>query len=279
MLPDGRQRPLARAAAHYAECLGGALPALDECNPEAAASLLAADCAELQAQPDSRADGYGNWACLWNNCFWDMSASLLESRSHMGLAGYPVAYNDRSVSTTNRNGGFGWSGLWYDTTYTIYVGTSGGEWLECGTASLADVGQEYGPAIYRPVFIVTVDEAFEPVSCSKGADRRVVERAEPSGEETDVIATGTLARGEEVRFATPELQAGAYRIEMTGTGDADLYVRVERRADDRGLRLLALARQLARDLRGRARRARGRPRHDTGASNTSTFELRVTPRD
>ncbi|MDF1561818.1 MAG: PPC domain-containing protein [Deltaproteobacteria bacterium] len=38
--------------------------------------------------------------------------------------------------------------------------------------------------------------------------------------------SGTLARAEEARFETPTLPAGAYLFEMTGTGDADLHVRV-----------------------------------------------------
>ena len=37
---------------------------------------------------------------------------------------------------------------------------------------------------------------------------------------------GTVTRGQEVREATPTLPAGKYRFTMTGTNDADLYVRV-----------------------------------------------------
>jgi hypothetical protein len=37
--------------------------------------------------------------------------------------------------------------------------------------------------------------------------------------------SGTVARNVETRFATPELAAGTYRFAMTGTADADLYVR------------------------------------------------------
>jgi hypothetical protein len=37
---------------------------------------------------------------------------------------------------------------------------------------------------------------------------------------------GTVARGAEKRFETPVLPAGDYTFETTGTGDADLYVRV-----------------------------------------------------
>ncbi len=37
--------------------------------------------------------------------------------------------------------------------------------------------------------------------------------------------SGTIARDEEVHFSTPKLAAGRYVFEMTGTDDADLYVR------------------------------------------------------
>ncbi len=37
---------------------------------------------------------------------------------------------------------------------------------------------------------------------------------------------GAVARNEEHRFETPVLPAGSYRFEMTGSGDADLYVRI-----------------------------------------------------
>jgi hypothetical protein len=36
---------------------------------------------------------------------------------------------------------------------------------------------------------------------------------------------GTVARAEEKRYETPELQPGSYTFSTTGTGDADLYVR------------------------------------------------------
>jgi hypothetical protein len=46
-------------------------------------------------------------------------------------------------------------------------------------------------------------------------------------EEWDGLAeAGTLAANQEVRFATPTLAAGTYAFTMTGTDDADLYVRV-----------------------------------------------------
>ena len=37
--------------------------------------------------------------------------------------------------------------------------------------------------------------------------------------------SGTLAKDEEVRFSTPTLAVGRYVVSITGTGDADLYVR------------------------------------------------------
>ncbi len=38
--------------------------------------------------------------------------------------------------------------------------------------------------------------------------------------------SGSLARGEEAHFETPVLAAGRYRFSITGSGDADLYVRI-----------------------------------------------------
>jgi hypothetical protein len=37
---------------------------------------------------------------------------------------------------------------------------------------------------------------------------------------------GTVAKAEEKRYETPKLAAGSYLFNLTGTGDADLYVRV-----------------------------------------------------
>lgn len=43
---------------------------------------------------------------------------------------------------------------------------------------------------------------------------------------TGLDESGALGTTEEARFATPELPAGRYLFEMTGSGDADLYLRV-----------------------------------------------------
>ena len=43
---------------------------------------------------------------------------------------------------------------------------------------------------------------------------------------TGLDATGTVAAGTEKRFVTPALPPGAYTFTMTGSGDADLYVKV-----------------------------------------------------
>ncbi len=37
---------------------------------------------------------------------------------------------------------------------------------------------------------------------------------------------GTVKRSETQSWATPTLAAGTYQFDMTGTGDADLYVRI-----------------------------------------------------
>ncbi|HET6581974.1 MAG TPA: PPC domain-containing protein [Nannocystaceae bacterium] len=42
---------------------------------------------------------------------------------------------------------------------------------------------------------------------------------------TGMEESGTVAKNQEVRFATPKLAAGRYVFELTGTADADLYVR------------------------------------------------------
>lgn len=41
-----------------------------------------------------------------------------------------------------------------------------------------------------------------------------------------LAGSGTLGRGEEQRFETPTLPAGRYTFSITGSGDADLYVRI-----------------------------------------------------
>jgi hypothetical protein len=38
--------------------------------------------------------------------------------------------------------------------------------------------------------------------------------------------SGSVAQNKEVRFETPKLPVGSYTFSMTGTSDADLYVRV-----------------------------------------------------
>ncbi len=43
---------------------------------------------------------------------------------------------------------------------------------------------------------------------------------------TGLTGAGTLAKNAEKAFATPTIDAGDYQFELTGTGDADLYVRV-----------------------------------------------------
>jgi len=53
------------------------------------------------------------------------------------------------------------------------------------------------------------------------------EQPTPQPERWDGMSVeGTLAKNEEQRFATPMLQPGSYEFTMTGSGDADLYVKV-----------------------------------------------------
>jgi hypothetical protein len=42
---------------------------------------------------------------------------------------------------------------------------------------------------------------------------------------TGMEEAGSVTKNQEVRFVTPNLAAGRYVFEMTGTSDADLYVR------------------------------------------------------
>jgi hypothetical protein len=49
---------------------------------------------------------------------------------------------------------------------------------------------------------------------------------DPVEEWTGLSESGTVAKSKELRFQTPRLEAGSYRFEMTGSGDADLYVRI-----------------------------------------------------
>lgn len=48
---------------------------------------------------------------------------------------------------------------------------------------------------------------------------------EGEGDWQGLDASGTVKRNQEIRFQTPKLAAGRYVFEMTGTADADLYVR------------------------------------------------------
>jgi len=64
-----------------------------------------------------------------------------------------------------------------------------------------------------------------------GEQDNVFTPGDPGGEEpvenwTGMDQSGTLARNAELRYETPKLQTGSYLFEMTGTGDADLHVRV-----------------------------------------------------
>jgi hypothetical protein len=49
--------------------------------------------------------------------------------------------------------------------------------------------------------------------------------APPAGTWAGMVETGTVAKSEEKRFQTPTLPVGKYTFAMTGTGDADIYVR------------------------------------------------------
>jgi hypothetical protein len=48
----------------------------------------------------------------------------------------------------------------------------------------------------------------------------------PPGDWSGLSGSGTLSRSQEMRWNTPALAAGEYEFTISGTGDADLYVRI-----------------------------------------------------
>lgn len=81
-----------------------------------------------------------------------------------------------------------------------------------------DGGPVAEPADAGPALPKDAGEAGPPPVVDSGVDSGPV--AWPG-----LAATGTVASAEERRFQTPSLPAGTYTFTMTGTGDADLYVR------------------------------------------------------
>ena len=63
-----------------------------------------------------------------------------------------------------------------------------------------------------------------PAPTRDGGTTPVVDAA-PDAPVTVLAATGAVAMAEAKHFQTPSLPAGSYRFDLTGTGDADLYVR------------------------------------------------------
>jgi hypothetical protein len=59
-----------------------------------------------------------------------------------------------------------------------------------------------------------------------GGDGGLPEGGVEPGTWAGLTESGTVAKGVEVRYETPVLKSGSYLFSMTGTGDADLYVRV-----------------------------------------------------
>lgn len=49
---------------------------------------------------------------------------------------------------------------------------------------------------------------------------------EPDPTWSGMTESGSVTKNQEIRFTTPKLPTGTYRFDMTGTSDADLYVRV-----------------------------------------------------
>lgn len=94
-------------------------------------------------------------------------------------------------------------------------------------------------ALIRGLMSVETPRTYEQIFADVDSSQVIVVSGEqdntftPGGTEEPTMPTwgglsesGTLARGIETRFETPTLAAGRYRFEMSGTGDADLYVRI-----------------------------------------------------
>jgi hypothetical protein len=83
------------------------------------------------------------------------------------------------------------------------------------------------PVTYEQIF-TNVDRA-QVVLVSGEADNEFVPGGGGGGEGEDwdgLDESGTVARDQEIRFSTPTLRPGRYVFDMTGTADADLYVRL-----------------------------------------------------
>jgi hypothetical protein len=81
------------------------------------------------------------------------------------------------------------------------------------------------PRTYEQIF-VEIDSS-QVVLVSGEQDNTFVPGGGGGGEPWEGLeADGTLARGEEAHFETPVIEAGPYRFELSGTNDADLYVRI-----------------------------------------------------
>ncbi|MBK6915843.1 MAG: PPC domain-containing protein [Deltaproteobacteria bacterium] len=95
-------------------------------------------------------------------------------------------------------------------------------------------------AIFRGLMRYDDPQTFEQIMAGIDSDEVVLVSGEhdnvfvPGGDDDDgdvvdgwagLDERGTLARNQEQRFATPQLAAGRYVFELSGTGDADLYVR------------------------------------------------------
>jgi hypothetical protein len=83
------------------------------------------------------------------------------------------------------------------------------------------------PLTYEKMF-TAIDRA-QVVLVSGEEDNVFVPGGGGDGGVTDwagLSESGTVARNQETRFATPKLAPGTYRFDLSGTRDADLYVRV-----------------------------------------------------
>ena len=86
------------------------------------------------------------------------------------------------------------------------------------------------PQTYEQMFMHI--DSDEVVLVSGEQDNVYTPEGDDGGDDGDVVTdwegmvqSGTVARDEEIHFSTPKLAAGRYVFEMTGTDDADLYIR------------------------------------------------------
>ncbi|MBI5536890.1 MAG: PPC domain-containing protein [Deltaproteobacteria bacterium] len=70
------------------------------------------------------------------------------------------------------------------------------------------------------------DNVYYPGYGTTSGDAGVADAGDQPSAWSGISESGTVTKAQEIRYETPKLAAGNYLFSMTGTGDADLYVRV-----------------------------------------------------